>query len=135
MDFLGDNRETITDESEILNEYFASVLVDEFPMDATFPKLKSDAQFILSDFHFSEEVFANKLLKLKPDRASGPDGVSENTLRNFSLPLTITFNISMKTSTPPQDWRYTKINPLPKKAIAQTRKTTTQFHSPARSSN
>ena len=64
---LEENSVTITDDStksEILNEYFASVLVDEPPLDATFPKLKSEAQFTLSDIHFSEEVLARKLLKL-----------------------------------------------------------------------
>ena len=120
IDSLEENSETITDDStksEILNEYFTSVLVDEPPLDATFPKLKSKAQFTLSDIHFSEEVLAKKLLKLKPDRASGPDGVSVNTLRscpNFSRPLSIIFNISMKTSSLPQDWRDANINPLQK---------------------
>ena len=54
-----------------------------------------------------------------------PDGVSVNTLRscpNFSCPLSIIFNISMKTSSLPQEWRDANINPLHKKGSRSSKK-------------
>ena len=59
-----------------------------------------------------------KLTKLKPDKASGPDLLSINVLRNcldFDIPLAYMFNKSIQTSQVPQDWRDANVTPIHKK--------------------
>ena len=58
------------------------------------------------------------MTRLKANRASGPDQISVNVLRNcpnFSIPLTILFNNSVQTGTLPQDWRDAHVYPIHKK--------------------
>ena len=58
------------------------------------------------------------MTRLKANRASGPDQISVNVLRNcpnFSIPLTILFNNSVQTGTLPQDWRDAHVSPIHKK--------------------
>ena len=57
-------------------------------------------------------------MKLKMNKASGPDNIHINVLRSvldFDIPLAIIFNHSVKTGQVPQDWRDANITPLHKK--------------------
>ena len=59
-----------------------------------------------------------KLIKLKPDKASGPDLLNVNVLRNcldFYIPLAYIFNKSIQTSQIPQDWMDANLTPIHKK--------------------
>ena len=56
------------------------------------------------------------LTKLKLDKASGPDLLNINVLRNcldFYIPLAYIFNKSIQTI--PQDWRDANVTPINKK--------------------
>ena len=59
-----------------------------------------------------------KLSNLKPNKASGPDNVNVNVLRqclDFGLPLYMLFAKSITMGLTPQDWRDGNISPLFKK--------------------
>lgn len=59
-----------------------------------------------------------KLTKLAGNKASGPDLISVNVLRNcpdFDVPLCLLFNQSLQTGMLPQDWRDANVTPLHKK--------------------
>ena len=60
----------------------------------------------------------SKLLKLKPNKSSGPDNIHVNVLRNvpnLSIPLTKIFQLSVNTGIVPQDWRDAHVTLLHKK--------------------
>ena len=75
--------------------------------------------FILRDIAITAEDIRKRLVKLKANKASGPDAISVNVLRNcpnLDLPFEILFNQSVQTSKIPQDWRDANISPTHKKS-------------------
>ena len=104
--------------AEILNDFFISVLVHE-PEDLQLPTFRCDnIKSSLFDVHISEDEVRSKLLKLKPNKSSGPDNIHVYVLRNvpnLSIPLTKIFQLSMNTGVVPQDWRDAHVTPLHKK--------------------
>ena len=111
--FAGDD-----DKAEILNSFFSSVLTNETPPDSTHRATNVEPEFILRDLYISKDVIRKKLSKLKSNRASGPDNISINVLRNvpnLDTPLQIIYNQSLATSRVPQDWRDANVTPLFKK--------------------
>ena len=59
-----------------------------------------------------------KLVKLKANKAGGPDKISSNVLgecKNFDVPLALIYNQSIQSGCVPQDWRDADVNPLFKK--------------------
>jgi len=84
--------------AEILNDFFISVLVHE-PEDLQLPTFRCDnIKSSLFDVHISEDEVRSKLLKLKPNKSSGPDNIHVYVLRNvpnLSIPLTKIFQLSM----------------------------------------
>ena len=104
------------EKADALNNFFTSVLINEPPIDSL-PN-QPNVDFILRDFHITPQMVREKLLRLKQNKASGPDGISVNILRqcpNFDIPLAIIFNQSLQTSQIPQDWRDADVTPLHKK--------------------
>ena len=101
--------------AEILNDFFISVLVHE-PEDLQLPTFRCDnINSSLFDVHISEDEVRSKLLKLKPNKSSGPDNIHVNVLRNvpnLSIPLAKIFQLSMNTGVVPQDWRDAHVTPL-----------------------
>ncbi len=68
--------------------------------------------------HITEDLVLAKLKKLKRNKASGPDGINVNTLCDvptLAKPLSLLFNLSVKTGYLPQDWRDAHISPIHKK--------------------
>ena len=101
---LIDEGEKVTDDSakaKILNEYFISGLTQEHEVLGTLPDVvDANPQHLLEDFTILSSTLRKKLTRLKANRASGPDQISVNVLRNcpnFSIPLTILFNNSVQT--------------------------------------
>ena len=73
---------------------------------------------VLRDVNINPAMVRVKLLKLKGNKASGPDLISVNVLRNcpdFDVPLSLLFNQSVQTGSVPQDWRDAHVTPLHKK--------------------
>ncbi len=126
IDMIVDGEDKITDDTqkaEILNSYFTSVLIVEPEIKIPLPQAPNVGNVIL-DFDVTPEIVRDKLSKLKPNKASGPDNVSVNVLRNclnFDLPLAIIFNQSLQMGQLPQDWRDANVTPLHKKGSRQLR--------------
>ena len=60
----------------------------------------------------------DQVRKLKPNKASGPDLLNVNVLRNcldFDIPLAYRFNKSIQTSQKPHDLRDANVTPIHKK--------------------
>ena len=119
---LIDEGEKDTDDSakaKILNEYFISVLTQEPEVLGTLPDVvDANPQHLLEDFTILSSTLRKKWTRLKANRASGPDQISVNVLRNcpnFFIPLTILFNNSVQTGTLPQDWRDAHFSHIHKK--------------------
>ena len=114
--------------AELLNSFFVSVTTDEPPLEPHHHNTDgSNPQIILRDINFSVQDVRNKLSKLKANKASGPDGISVNVLRNclnFDVPLHFLFKKSIQTSNVPQDWRDANVTPLFKKG---SRTSTTNY--------
>ena len=105
------------EKAEILNNYFVSVLTKEKPPDFSLPKAENVPNLLL-EITVTPEMIREKLKKLKPNKASGPDKVNINVLRScmhFDVPLALLFNKSIQTSQIPQDWRDANVTPLYKK--------------------
>ena len=96
-----------------------SVTKEEPPTEAYHFENNSDPpKFILRDINFSASDVRKKLAKLKANKASGPDGISVNVLRNclnFDYPLSVLFNMSLQSGIVPSDWRDANVTPLFKK--------------------
>ena len=104
--------------ADCLNSFFSSVLTEESPLRQTLP-IKTDRCEKSTRFSpFTEEQVRNKLLKLKPNKSCGPDGIHVNVLRYvpaLAVPLCDIFNHSVFSGYVPQDWRDGNITPLHKK--------------------
>ena len=107
------------EKATILNKYFISVLAEEPDILTSLPDVTdANPNHILNDFSVSIDSVRKKLLRLKANRASGPDQINVNILRkcpNFALPLTPIFNSSIQTGMSPQDWRDAHVSPIHKK--------------------
>ena len=104
--------------ADCLNSFFSSVLTEESPLRQTLP-IKTDRCEKSTRFSpFTEEQVRNKLLKLKPNKSCGSDGIHVNVLRSvpaLAVPLCDIFNHSVFSGYVPQDWRDGNITPLHKK--------------------
>ena len=71
------------------------------------------------DLKFDEEAVLKKLLKLKPDKSPGPDGIHPMLLRScaymLAKPLARIYNESLETGILPTEWKTAEIAPIFKK--------------------
>ena len=140
IDMLVHEGEKITDDSakaKILNEYFISVLTQEPEILGSLPEVvDAKPQNLLEDFTILQDTIRKKLTRLKANKASGPDQISINVLRNcpnFSIPLTILFNNSIQSGSLPQDWRDAYMFPLFIKKVLKPKVVNIDwYHSPAK---
>ncbi len=114
------NNETITDDQQmasILNQSFCSVFTREDTNNVPFcPQLSNG---IIRDIVFDQNEVKEKILKLKPGTAQGPDKIPARILKDnvdiLSFPLAIIFNKSMSSGDVPQDWKLANVTPIFKK--------------------
>ena len=95
-----------------------SVLTDEPELLHSLPTLDTDVKCTLYYLEILPTEVRTKFTKLKPDKASGPDLLNVNVLRNcldFDIHLTYIFNKCIQTSQIPQDWRDANVTPIHKK--------------------
>ena len=70
---------------------------------------------LLLDIDITPQMVRSKLEKLRLNKASGPDNVNVNLLKNcleLDLPLSLLFNKSLQSGHLPQDWKDANITPL-----------------------
>lgn len=119
---LKDGRgETVSEEvkmADILNEYFASVFTDE----GSGPVPEEDAMDFasdLSDVRITVEKIKEKIRKLRPSSAPGPDKIGPGLLQQLQdeiAPiLSIIFKKSLESGCIPEDWRTANVTPIFKK--------------------
>ena len=101
----------------MLNNFFSSVLTDE-PPDLPYFESIPTPEFILKDFEITTPMVRKKMSKLKTNKASGPDNISVNIMKeclSLDKPLKVIFNQSLQTGQVPQEWKDANITPLFKK--------------------
>ena len=104
--------------AEILNNYFSSVFTED----------TTGADINIEDLNFDNPVdgitvtkqdIEEKIDKLKPGKAPGPDGISTTLLIKLkyviSIPLQILFQKSIDKGSVPLDWKKAKVIPIFKK--------------------
>jgi hypothetical protein len=73
----------------------------------------------LDNINITEEGVLNQLLNLKPNKASGPDGISPRFLQmvahEITPALTLLYRASLKSGIVPQDWKLAHVTPVFKK--------------------
>ena len=114
---------SITDDygmAEILNDFFASVFTDE--SSGAVPQMASLlSESCISLVNIEESMVCDKIKKLKPSCAPGPDKISAQLLqladKEISRPLAIIFRRSLAEGKVPDDWRSANITPINKKVV------------------
>ena len=71
------------------------------------------------NYYFPASEIYKLLMKVKPNKAPGPDGISGHILKHcapsLSRPLSIIFNKSFSTGILPEDWKTANVVPIHKK--------------------
>ena len=115
------NDKLVSDDQEMtecLNNFFSSVFtVEDLSNIPTANNMNFDES--INIVKFTPKLVEEKLTKLKPGSASGPDNISPRLLQTFSKvlskPLSTIFNVSMRTGEVPEDWRVANVTPIFKK--------------------
>jgi len=110
--------------SNILNEYFISVMTKNDPLTEDLPIPGPLPAAYLSEIIITEEDVMKKINSMKFHKSSGPDNIHINVIKNctgFATPLKIIFNKSMRTGQIPRDWKDANICAIHKKG-AKSRK-------------
>ena len=98
---------TDSDKAEILNSFFCPVVTNEPLLDSTTQGIPTTKPIhILRDITITADDIHKRQVKLLANKASGPDSISLNVLRNsphLDIPLQILFNQSIQTGQVPQD--------------------------------
>ncbi len=118
---LKDNQgKTISEPLEMaheLNAFFSSVFSKEDR--ANIPEKESETASRLDRVVVTEQAIRDKILKLKPDSAAGPDCIHPRFLREtvneICKPLKIIFEKSLRERKCPQDWKSAVVTPIYKK--------------------
>ena len=110
--------------AEALNEFFSSVFTKEDPGPLPHcPKLPSETT--LNDMWIDSEMVRNKILKLKPGSAPGPDGIKAKFLimnaAAMAPALAMIYNESLQSGVVPDDWKTANVTPIFKKGSNCTR--------------
>ena len=104
---------------EIFNKEFCSVFSEEDDTEEPFIPAEVTETIVVDDSAISQEEVRQKLLKLRSDKAPGPDKISPRFLKLLEdcavKPLTLLFNRSFEESVVPEDWRMANVCPIYKK--------------------
>ena len=104
--------------AKILNEYFCSVFTKEdethIPNCNITPPIST-----IEDIVITEDMVKDKIKKLKPHSAKGPDNITPRLLidnmDSLAIPLCIIYRKSMSSGLVPIDWRTANVTPIFKK--------------------
>ena len=108
------------EKANTLNEFFSSVFTKENldTMPSTTEASRSHGKTLL-DISITPENVQDKLKKLNPNKAQGPDGIPSRVLKELNkqlaLPLSILFNKSLREGKIPKDWKEAEVVAIFKK--------------------
>ena len=101
----------------ILGKYFSSV--HSAITDEEMPEMQETFRYEISEIYVDEEEVKSRLEKLKPYKSCGPDNVHPFVLQKTAdmvcRPLTMIFNLSLRSGTIPEDWSCANVTPIHKK--------------------
>ena len=109
-----------TEKANLFNSFFTSCFTKSEPI---LPSPDSDpthspSRPVLSNIECTQEEVHRLLSTHKLNTASGPDGISSQMLRgtanSTTASITTLFNLSLKLSTVPDDWKRSRVTPIPK---------------------
>ena len=118
---LLDEHNTVTSDgkkmADILNEHFSSVFSKDNVNVNNIEDLVFDSP--IEDLIITKQDIEDKIDKLKPGKAPGPDGISTTLLIKLkfviSIPLQILFQESLSKGCVPTEWKKAKVIPIFKK--------------------
>ena len=108
-----------TEKSTLLNNYFSSVFTKEDP--DNIPKLtqKIESSNEINTAEVTLEEMTKILQNLKPDKSPGTDEIHPRLLKEcaqtLAKPLKLLFDLSMRTSRIPSEWKVAEVRPIYKK--------------------
>ena len=112
--YQGRFRSDVEDQCQLFNKFFS----DQFSESSNY-NCQVNFSFDSDDFYVTCSIVRRYLLKVVPNKAPGPDGISGHVLRNCAkslcYPLCILFNKSYNTGVLPQDWKNASVVPIHKK--------------------
>ena len=119
VDVKGNISTTDSEKSSLLNDYFSSVFtkenVDEIPNFDKRTKSTDDIETV----EVTEEEMLKLLQNLKADKSPGTDEIHPRLLKecaqSLAKPLKMLFDLSMKTSRIPSEWKVAEVRPIYKK--------------------
>jgi len=96
------------DIAERFNQYFSSVFTSEDLSNIPTPVTVLDGLVQCTDLQFDVNTVTKALLKLRPDKSMGPDGLAPRLLLEtkelISYPLCLLFRKSLDETSIPDDW-------------------------------
>ncbi len=107
------------EKAEVLNNFFSSVFTTENIQNM--PELKgiADLKVKMTDLKVTSDQVKQRLVELKPNKATGPDGVSPRMLKelagSLAKPLSIIMNKSLQEGRLPNIWKTAHVVPIFKK--------------------
>jgi len=107
------------DIAERFNQYFSSVFTSEDLSNIPTPVTVLDGLVQCTDLQFDVNTVTKALLKLRPDKSMGPDGLAPRLLLEtkelISYPLCLLFRKSLDETSIPDDWKQATVTPIFKK--------------------
>lgn len=115
--------------TQAFSEYFASVFLPDVPLlDCKFNRdtCQKSSNYI-SLHHVTEKEVETAIRHLKPNSALGPDFLPAYVVKGcvdfLKAPILFLFNLALSTGKYPQQWKVTRVRPIPKtKDIADVEK-------------
>ena len=105
------------EKSEVLNDFFSSVFVDEG--DGPIPTFSSDFKTELNSISITDEEMFKALNKLNTSKSPGPDKLHPRILKELahqlSHPLRLLFDKTLQDGTLPDSWKVAEVKPIYKK--------------------
>jgi len=109
------------EKADVLNSFFVSVFTDENK--ANVPVFNDRTEVKLSTVIVSEEMIKKRLIGLKVNKSSGPDGLHPRLLKELAdslpVPLKMLFDIIMNSGKLPSAWKIAEVKPIFKKGDKQ----------------
>lgn len=127
------NGHLITDDAgmaEVLNNYFASVFTTEGEY-VPDPEVK-DVGSLLNDMDITTKMVSDKIKKLRPASAPGPDGIGVGLLQEMNHELapalTVVYRKLLDSGHTPDDWKEANVTPIYKKGTKNPQEITARSH-------